>query len=71
MNFYLDFATNYQISFQDPATPIMNGIIDLHHYVMFFLFIVLIFVVINLYNIVKFFNIEIKFSQKKSTYLKI
>lgn len=70
MNFYLDFATNYQISFQDPATPIMNGIIDLHHYVMFFLFIVLIFVVINLYNIVKFFNIEIKFSQKKPTYLK-
>ena len=39
MIFYLDFATNYQISFQDPATPIMNGIIDLHHYVMFFLFI--------------------------------
>ncbi len=66
MTFYLDFSTNYQISFQDPATPIMNGIIDLHHYVMFFLFIVLIFVVINLYNIVKFFNIEIKFSKNKT-----
>lgn len=70
MIFYLDFATNYQISFQDPATPIMNGIIDLHHYVMFFLFIVLIFVVINLYNIVKFFNIEIKFSKNKPNYFK-
>lgn len=32
------------IQFQDPATPIMEGIIDLHHYICFFLIVTLIFV---------------------------
>lgn len=33
-----------KLLFQDPATPIMEGIIDLHHYICFFLIVVLIFV---------------------------
>jgi cytochrome c oxidase subunit 2 len=37
-----DIAVPYQLSFQDPATPIMNGIIDLHHTIFFFLLIILI-----------------------------
>lgn len=39
-----DAAENWQVSFQDPATPIMEGIINLHHDLMFFLWVVLIFV---------------------------
>jgi len=40
-----DAAVPYQINFQDPASPIMEGIIDLHHDIMFFLIIVVVFVV--------------------------
>ena len=33
----LDYAHPWQISFQDPATPVMEGIIALHHDLMFVL----------------------------------
>jgi cytochrome c oxidase subunit 2 len=29
-----DFAQDRQLGFQDPATPIMEGIVDLHHDIM-------------------------------------
>lgn len=32
-----DFAQEWQLGFQDPATPITEGIIDLHHDIMFLL----------------------------------
>jgi cytochrome c oxidase subunit 2 len=38
-------STNWQLGFQDPATTIMQGIIDLHHDIMFFLTVVCVFVV--------------------------
>nr|WCH57922.1 cytochrome c oxidase subunit 2 [Hypnea nidifica] len=41
---YLDVAENWQLGFQDPATPIMEGIINLHHDLMFFICIISIFV---------------------------
>jgi heme/copper-type cytochrome/quinol oxidase subunit 2 len=34
----------WQIGFQDPATPIMEGIIDLHHDIMFFIIVIIVFV---------------------------
>jgi len=34
--FSFDFAEPWQLTFQDPATSIMEGIIDLHHDIMFF-----------------------------------
>jgi cytochrome c oxidase subunit 2 len=40
-NMFLEIARNFQISFQDPASPIMNGIIDLHHDIFFFLILIL------------------------------
>jgi len=52
---FLDFSTDYQLLFQDPATPMMNGIIDLHHYIMFFLFVILVFVVVMLSSVVELF----------------
>nr|YP_009114043.1 cytochrome c oxidase subunit 2 [Ahnfeltia plicata]AHB62106.1 cytochrome c oxidase subunit 2 [Ahnfeltia plicata] len=39
-----DAAENWQLGFQDPATPIMEGIINLHHDLMFFICVVSIFV---------------------------
>ncbi|CAM6054579.1 unnamed protein product [Sphagnum tenellum] len=39
-----DAAEAWQLSFQDPATPMMQGIIDLHHDIFFFLVVILIFV---------------------------
>ncbi len=39
-----DFAQEWQLGFQDPATPIMEGIVDLHHDIMFFLCLICIFV---------------------------
>lgn len=36
----LDYAHPWQISFQDPATPVMEGIIALHHDLMFVLTII-------------------------------
>jgi cytochrome c oxidase subunit 2 len=40
----MDVALPWQLSFQDPATPMMQGIIDLHHDIMFFIIFVVIFV---------------------------
>lgn len=39
-----DAPEKWQVGFQDPATPIMEGIINLHHDLMFFIYVVLIFV---------------------------
>lgn len=39
-----DAPEAWQIGFQDPATPVMQGIIDLHHDISFFLLVILIFV---------------------------
>nr|YP_009316517.1 cytochrome c oxidase subunit 2 [Kappaphycus alvarezii]AOV83600.1 cytochrome c oxidase subunit 2 [Kappaphycus alvarezii] len=41
---HADVAENWQLGFQDPATPIMEGIVNLHHDLMFFLCIISIFV---------------------------
>lgn len=41
---FADFARLGQKGFQDPATPFMEGIIDLHNYIMFFLVIIFTFV---------------------------
>lgn len=57
-SFYMDWAVENQLLFQDPATPMMNGIVDLHHYVMFFLILVCIFVGIVLYSVYDLFILQ-------------
>lgn len=47
-----------QIIFQDPATPIAEGIIDIHHHVFFFLVIIFIAVSWVLYRIIYVFAYE-------------
>lgn len=41
-----------QFDFQDPATPIMEGIIDFHHDIQFYLIVIVIFVAWCLFSIV-------------------
>ena len=48
-------ATAYQISFQEPVTPVMNGILDLHDYVFFFVIVIITVVLIMLVRIVTTF----------------
>jgi cytochrome c oxidase subunit 2 len=39
-----DAPEAWQLGFQDPATPVMQGIIDLHHDIFFFMIVVAVFV---------------------------
>lgn len=56
INTYTDASFPYQINFQNPATPIAEGIIDLHNEVFFYLIIVLTAVSWFLINIIWSFN---------------
>ena len=38
----MDAAESWQFSFQDPATPVMEGIINFHHDLMFVLILIVI-----------------------------
>jgi cytochrome c oxidase subunit 2 len=51
-----DYPTPWQLGFQDPATPVMEGIIDLHHDIVFFLVFIVVFVLWMLAAIVLYFN---------------
>lgn len=43
-NYLLDVAVDYQLGFQDPASPIMEGIINFHNYIFIYLSFVLVVV---------------------------
>lgn len=47
-----DVPRRWQMGFQDPATPIMEGIIDFHNHLMFFLILILTLVCWLLFNII-------------------
>ena len=49
---YLDMAEPWQLGFQDPATPVMEGIINFHHDLIFFLIIITVFVCCKLFKII-------------------
>jgi cytochrome c oxidase subunit 1 len=51
-----DFSEPWQLTFQDPASPIMEGIIDLHHDIMFFLVLIIIFILWMIARIVWHFR---------------
>jgi heme/copper-type cytochrome/quinol oxidase subunit 2 len=52
-----DAATPWQLGFQDPASPTMEGIINFHHDLMFFISFILCFVILVLYRTVQWFSI--------------
>ncbi len=71
---YCDVAENWQLSFQDPATPIMEGIINLHHDLMFFLCVISVFVTWMLFRTLwhfSFFQNKIPSSLTHGTLIEI
>ena len=58
VNLYSDIAEDWQLGFQDPATPIMEGIINLHHDLMFFLCVISIFVTWMLFRTLWHFSFK-------------
>lgn len=53
---FMDAAESWQFSFQDPATPVMEGIINFHHDLMFVLILIVIAVSWVLFRTVYFFD---------------
>lgn len=53
---YQDAPEAWQMTFQDPATPVMQGIIDLHHDISFFLLVILVFVLWMLARTLYYFS---------------
>jgi cytochrome c oxidase subunit 2 len=58
LNNFLDVAMPWQTTFQDPATPTMEGIINFHHDLMFILILIVVFVSWMIARCVYFFNIN-------------
>jgi len=54
--FLLDSSTSWQFYFQDPATPVMEGIINLHHDLMFFVTFIFFFVLVIMFRTIYFYN---------------
>jgi cytochrome c oxidase subunit 1 len=54
--FIFDSPENWQIGFQDPATPIMEGIINFHNDLMYFLILIIIFIIYFLGRIIFIFQ---------------
>lgn len=54
--FLLDSSTSWQLYFQDAATPVMEGIINLHHDLMFFITFIFFFVLVVMARTLYFFQ---------------
>lgn len=55
-NIFSDISEPWQLGFQDPATPVMEGIINFHHDLMFYLILIVIFTSWIVFRCVYFFN---------------
>lgn len=57
---HLDAAENWALSFQDPATPIMEGIINFHNHIMTFLTVIVVFVAWFMFRAIVLFEEKAK-----------
>jgi len=67
---YYDSPMPWQINFQSPATPIMEGIVDLHHDMMsilIFIFILVTFIIISFIKTFRFKNNKLFFNVTHNT----
>jgi cytochrome c oxidase subunit 2 len=69
-NFYTfcDVAQPWQLGLQSPATPIAEGMIAFHGYLMFFLIVIGVFVLWMLYQIIIHFNEDVNPISQKFTH---
>lgn len=54
--YFFDASSNWQLLFQDPASPVMEGIVEFHHDVMFLLVFIVFFVLYMLGSVVLGFS---------------
>jgi len=55
---FLDSSTSWQLYFQDAASPVMEGIINLHHDLMFFITFIFFFVLVVMARTLWYFHIN-------------
>lgn len=71
---FTEAAEPWQLSFQDPATPTMEGIINFHNDLMFFIIFISIFVSWVLWKTVDFFvipeNVQVKNASDRLNFMK-
>ena len=53
---FCDAAEPWQLGFQDPASPVMQGLVDLHHDLMFSYFLFFFFVLILMVRTLMYFH---------------
>jgi cytochrome c oxidase subunit 2 len=53
---FLDSSTAWQLYFQDAGSPVMEGIINLHHDLMFFITFIFFFVLVVMARTLQYFN---------------
>ena len=53
---FLDSSTAWQLYFQDAGSPVMEGIINLHHDLMFFITFLFFFVLVVMARTLQYFN---------------
>jgi cytochrome c oxidase subunit 2 len=58
LNLFLDIPESWQLGFQAPASPTMEGIINLHHDIMFYIVVIVISVMWVLGRFLTKFNLE-------------
>ena len=56
--YLLDSSSLWQLGLQDPATPVMEGIVNLHHDLMFFIVFIFFFVLVVLLRTLYFFDVD-------------
>lgn len=54
--FSYDVSSKWQMLFQDPASPVMEGIISFHHDLMFLLIFIVVFVLYIIFAIINNFS---------------
>ena len=71
-NLLCDVPTNKQMFFQDPASPVMEGLIELHDFIFSFIVVLFFLFFFNIYKIVYDFNFEnYKNIEKIKTHVKL
>lgn len=56
MNYLMDVAEEYQLGFQDAASPIAEGIVNFHNYVLIYMTFVIVLVLYMVITIVGNYN---------------
>ena len=57
---FMDAAAPWQLTFHDPATPIMEGIINFHNDLMFFITVIMVFVMWVLFRCIHLYSVDSK-----------